>query len=148
MCSIEGETRNFVLKFREIFLWRETLLRAHGMKSDEKPFFAIFWGKMVHFVIDRYFSLFLKGLEIFLNLRISLSVPLRYKVILLLLLLSLFISVQGVMTSQKDVPRMESAFATQADTSTSTSANSSDSLFYTAKDCDDIKNQGYTKNGI
>ena len=38
MCSIERETENFILKFREIFLWRETVLMAHGMKSDEKPF--------------------------------------------------------------------------------------------------------------
>ena len=42
--------------------------RAHGMKSDEKPFFCqiygIFGGKMVHVVIDRYVSLFLKGLKI------------------------------------------------------------------------------------
>ena len=53
------------------------------------------------------------------------------------------------MTSHKDGPRMESAFATQAATSTSTSANSSDSIFHhTAKDCDDIWNKGYTKNGI
>ena len=68
MCFIERETQNFILKFREIFPWRETVLRAHGMKSDEKPFFcqiyAIFWGKMVHVVIDRYFSLFLKGSEL------------------------------------------------------------------------------------
>ena len=38
---------------------RQTLLRAHEMKSDEKPFFcqiyAIFLGKMVHVVIDMYF---------------------------------------------------------------------------------------------
>ena len=52
------------------------------------------------------------------------------------------------MTSHKDGPRMESAFATQAATSTSTSANSSDSIFNTAKDCDDIWNKGYTNNGI
>ena len=52
------------------------------------------------------------------------------------------------MMSRKDGPRMESAIPTQADTSTSTSANSSYSIFNTAKDCDDIKNQGYTKNGI
>ena len=31
---------------------------------------------MVHVVIDRYFSLFLKGLKIFLDLRLSLIVPL------------------------------------------------------------------------
>ena len=52
------------------------------------------------------------------------------------------------MTPQKDGPKMESAFPIQEATSTSTSANSSDSIFFTAKDCDDIKNQGYTKNGI
>ena len=54
-----------ILKFREYFPWRETVLRAHGMKSDEKPCFFI------------YFSLFLKkGLEIFLNPKLSLIVPL------------------------------------------------------------------------
>ena len=41
------------------------------MKSDENLFFcqiyAIFGGNMVHIVIDRHFSLFLKGLKIFLN---------------------------------------------------------------------------------
>ena len=40
MCFIEREKRNFILKFREIFLCRETVLSAHGMKSDEKPFFC------------------------------------------------------------------------------------------------------------
>ena len=39
MCCIEREKGNFILKFREIFLCRETVLRAHGMESDEKPFF-------------------------------------------------------------------------------------------------------------
>ena len=34
------ETQNFILKIREIFRWRETVLRTHGMKSDEKPFFC------------------------------------------------------------------------------------------------------------
>ena len=42
---------------------------TRGMKSDEKPFlcqiYAIFEEKMVHVVIDRYFSLFLKGFEFF-----------------------------------------------------------------------------------
>ena len=51
------------------------------MKSDENLFFcqiyAIVWGKMAYVVIDRYFSLFLKGLKIFLNPRLSLIVPLR-----------------------------------------------------------------------
>ena len=75
MCFIEREHQNFILKFREIFLWRETVLRAHRMKSDEKPFFCqiygIVWGKMVLVVIDRHFSLFLKGLMIFLKKAIT-----------------------------------------------------------------------------
>ena len=62
MCFIKRETQNFILKFREIFPWRETVLRAHGMKFDEKLFFcqtyAIFEEKMVHAVIDRYFLYF------------------------------------------------------------------------------------------
>ena len=82
MCFTERKTWNFILKFREIFLWRETVLRAHGMESDEKPFFcqinAFAWGKMVHVVIDTYFSLFQKGLKIFLNPRLSLIVPLSH----------------------------------------------------------------------
>ena len=80
MCFIERETQNVILQLREIFLWRKTVLRAHGMKSDEKPFFCqiyvIVSGKMVHVVIDKYFSLFPKGLKIFLNPRLSLIVPL------------------------------------------------------------------------
>ena len=35
---IEREAWNFIPKFREIFPWRETVLRAQGMKSDEKTF--------------------------------------------------------------------------------------------------------------
>ena len=66
---IERETHNFILKFRELFPWRETALRAHGMKSDENQFFcqiyATFWGKKMHILIHRYFSLLLKGLEEF-----------------------------------------------------------------------------------
>ena len=38
MCSIEIETQNLILKFREIFSWRQTVLRTHGMKSDDKAF--------------------------------------------------------------------------------------------------------------
>ena len=57
------------------------------MKSDEKLLFcqiyAIVWGKMVHVVIDRYFSLFVKGLKIFLNPRLSLIVPLTGRSIFL-----------------------------------------------------------------
>ena len=80
MCFIERETWNFVLKFRGIFQWRETVLRAHRMKSDEKLFFcqiyAIVWRKMVHVVIDRYFSISIS--KIFLNPRLSLIVPLPW----------------------------------------------------------------------
>ena len=69
MCFIERETQNVILKLREIFLWRETVLRTHVMKSDEKLFFCqiyvVVLGKTVLVVIDRYFSLFLKGLKIF-----------------------------------------------------------------------------------
>ena len=54
--------------------------RVYRMKCEEKPFFcqiyAIVWGKMVHVVIDRYFSLFVKGLKIFLNPRLSPIIPL------------------------------------------------------------------------
>ena len=58
MCFIEREKRNFILKFREIFPWSETVLRAYKMKSDEKPFtyqiYAILKEKkIVHVVIDR-----------------------------------------------------------------------------------------------
>ena len=65
MCFIERKTRNFIPIFREILPWREAVLRAHRMKSNEKLFFCqicvIFKRKMVHVVIDRYVSLFLKG---------------------------------------------------------------------------------------
>ena len=40
---------------------------------------------MVHVVIDRYFSLFLKGLKIFLNPRLSLIAPLIFLEMLCLL---------------------------------------------------------------
>ena len=74
MCFIERETHNFIPKFTEIFPWRETVLWAHGTKSNEKPFFCQLYRvfcfvfsleKMVHVAIDRYFSLFLKGFEDF-----------------------------------------------------------------------------------
>ena len=77
MRSIERETKNFVLKFTEIFLWRETVLRANEMKSDETPFSINFLGKIVHDVIDRYFALFLKGLKIFLHPWPSLIAPFK-----------------------------------------------------------------------
>ena len=51
------------------------------MKSDEKSFFcqiyAIFKEKLMHVVTDRYFSLHLKVLMIFLNPRLSLIVTLN-----------------------------------------------------------------------
>ena len=60
MCFIERKTRYSILQLGEVFPWRETVLRAYGMISDEKPFFwliyTILWEKMVH-VIDRYFYL-------------------------------------------------------------------------------------------
>ena len=69
MCFFGIETWNFIIWFWEIFPWRETVLRAHRMKSDEKLFFyqiyAFFRERMVHVVIDKYFSLFLKGFEDF-----------------------------------------------------------------------------------
>ena len=75
MCFIKRETRNFILKFREIFPWRQTVLRIHGMKSDKKPFFLSDLCDILErngtFVIERYFSLFMKGLRIFLNPRLS-----------------------------------------------------------------------------
>ena len=57
MCFIERETQNFTLKFQEGFPWKETVLRAHGMKSDKTLFFCqidvIFLRKNVHVVIQR-----------------------------------------------------------------------------------------------
>ena len=38
MCFTERESRNFILKFRDILPWKETVFRAHGIKSDEKAF--------------------------------------------------------------------------------------------------------------
>ena len=40
MCFIERGTQNCILNYREIFRWRETVLRAQGMKSDENLFFC------------------------------------------------------------------------------------------------------------
>ena len=69
MCFIGKETHLFILKFMEIFPWRGIVLRAHGMKSDEKLFFVkfmrFFEKKMVQVVIKKYFSLFLKNFEDF-----------------------------------------------------------------------------------
>ena len=68
LCVLLRETQNFILKFREIFPSRETALRIHRIKSDEKLFyvnFRHFLEKMVHVVMDRYFSLLLVGFEDF-----------------------------------------------------------------------------------
>ena len=70
---IERETHNFILKFREMFPWRETGFRANGMRSDENQFFcqiyAILWEKkkIVHFVIHIIFLYSWRVLKIFLN---------------------------------------------------------------------------------
>ena len=61
MCFIEKETQNFILKFREIFLWRETVLRAHGMKSDEKPFSI----KFMQFFEGKWYMLWLTGIFLY-----------------------------------------------------------------------------------
>ena len=45
MCFTEKEAHNFILKFRKIFPWREAVLRAHGIKADEKPFFSQIYGR-------------------------------------------------------------------------------------------------------
>ena len=81
MCFIEREARNFILKSREIFPWRETVLRAHRMKSDEKPFFcqiyAIFEKNWQMLRLTDIFLYFGRVLKIFLNPRLSLIVPLK-----------------------------------------------------------------------
>ena len=59
----------FYLKFREIFLYRRTVLRLHGMKSAEKLFFF-----QIYPMIDKYISLYLR---FFLNPRWSLILPLK-----------------------------------------------------------------------
>ena len=72
MCFIKRETRNVILKFREIFPCRETVLRVQRMKSDEKPFLSnscdFFEKKMVHVVIDSSIFFFSEGFRrFFLN---------------------------------------------------------------------------------
>ena len=39
VCFTERKIQNFIVKFRENFIWRETVLSAHRMKSDENPVF-------------------------------------------------------------------------------------------------------------
>ena len=70
MHLIERETHNFILKFRELIPRRETVLRApkklNLMNSHVSvKFMQFFEKKVVHVVIDRYFSLFLTGFENF-----------------------------------------------------------------------------------
>ena len=80
MCFIEREPQNFVLKFRGIFLWRETMLRGHRMKSDEKPFFsqtyAIVRGKIWYMMWLTGIFLISERFEDFFNPRLSPIVPL------------------------------------------------------------------------
>ena len=64
MCFTERETYT-QKQFREIFPFRETVLR---MKSNKTLFFCQIYsmgGGMVHVAIDWYFSLFLNGFEHF-----------------------------------------------------------------------------------
>ena len=53
MHFIERKTHNFILKFSEIFLWREAVLRVHGMKSDEKLFYV----KIMRFFEKKWYML-------------------------------------------------------------------------------------------
>ena len=62
---IERQTRNFIQKFRKIFLLRKTVPSAHGVKSYKTLFFCENYAfflkeKRIHAVIERYFSFFLK----------------------------------------------------------------------------------------
>ena len=41
MCFTGIETQNFILKLREIFPWRETLLMDHRVKFNEKDVFYV-----------------------------------------------------------------------------------------------------------
>ena len=84
MCFIERETRNFNPRFREMLPWRDIILRAHRMKSDEKPFFV----KFMHFFCEKWYMLWLTGiflyfwtfLKIFLSTMLSLIVPLSFQI--------------------------------------------------------------------
>ena len=82
MRFVERETQNFIKKFREIFSWRETVLGLTEWNLIKSWFpvksMRFFWEKMVHVVIDRYFSSYLMGFEDFLNLILSLIVPLMH----------------------------------------------------------------------
>ena len=63
---IERKTSNFIVKFREIFPWRErefsgptdsNLIKSHFL-SNLFFFFFFFLEKMVHVVIDSFFFFF------------------------------------------------------------------------------------------
>ena len=43
MYFMEKESFNFILNLRELFSWRNTVLRAHGIKFHEKPFSVKFY---------------------------------------------------------------------------------------------------------
>ena len=78
MCFIERETHNFILQFREIFLWRETVLRAHRLKS------AVFLSNLCDCVREKWYLLWLTGIFLYIwkvlrFLRLSLIVPLNFK---------------------------------------------------------------------
>ena len=64
---MERETHNLILKFREIS-HEEKLLRADGMKSDEKHFFCQIYAsfeKNCTFCDSQVFFKFLKGFKDF-----------------------------------------------------------------------------------
>ena len=79
----------FLVKFREIFPWRETVpgptkwnlmnFSVKFMRFFEEKWYMLWLADHIHqisFLSKGKFSLFLKGLKIFLNLRPSLIVPL------------------------------------------------------------------------
>ena len=76
---IERLTRNYILTFTEIFLWKETALSAHKMESYEK--LCILLSKVFFFsvekngnvVIEKYFSFISK---LILRFFLLLTVPL------------------------------------------------------------------------
>ena len=82
ICFIEREIQNSILKLGKFFHGEK--LQCSGPRNEIwwKAIFLSnlckFLGKIVHVVIDMYFSLFLKGLKIFVNPRLSLIVPLSY----------------------------------------------------------------------
>ena len=71
MIFIERKTQNFILEFREIFPWRDTVLGAHGIKSDGKPFFCQIYAILEYVIIDRYCSKISEGFGFFLTQAIT-----------------------------------------------------------------------------